>query len=143
MNVQRMLEAKGHEVHTIRPTASVAEAAEMLTAKAIGALVVCQTGDAVIGILSERDIVRGLTRHGADLLSMPVGSIMSTEVRTCAPEDSTSEIMALMTERRIRHLPVLRDRKLDGIISIGDVVKNRIDEVLNESEMLKNYVMGV
>ena len=115
----------------------------MLKEKSIGALVVSQTGDTVNGILSERDIVRGLTRHGADLLSMPVRNIMSTEVRTCEPDDSSSEIMALMTEYRIRHLPVVRDGKLYGIVSIGDVVKNRIDEVMNESEMLKNYVMGI
>ena len=143
MIVQRMLEAKGHAVHTIRPTESVADAAAMLTEKAVGALVVSQTGDTVNGILSERDIVRGLTRHGGELLSLPVRSIMTTEVRTCTPEDSSSEIMALMTEHRIRHLPVLKDRKLCGIISIGDVVKDRIDEVMNESEMLKNYVMGI
>ena len=74
---------------------------------------------------------------------MPVHSIMTRDVRTCTPEDSTSEIMALMTEYRIRHLPVIRDGKLHGIVSIGDVVKNRIDEVLSESEMLKNYVMGI
>ena len=143
MIVQRMLEAKGHEVHTIRPTESVADAAAMLTEKAVGALVVSQTGDTVNGILSERDIVRGLTRHGGEVLSLPVRSIMTTAVRTCVPEDSSSEIMALMTEHRIRHLPVLKDRKLCGIISIGDVVKDRIDEVMNESEALKNYVMGI
>ena len=143
MNVQRMLDGKGHDVHTIRPNETVANAAAALTEKAIGALVVSQTGDGVTGILSERDIVRGLITHGADLLTMPVRSIMSTEVRTCAPDDSSSEIMALMTERRIRHLPVMKDGRLHGIISIGDVVKNRIDEVVNESEMLKNYVMGI
>ena len=143
MNVQQMLDAKGHDVLTIDPSASVASAAGILTEKGVGALVVSEGGDTVVGILSERDIVRGISQKGPELLAAPVRRIMSANVRTCTPEDSNSEAMALMTEFRIRHLPVIKEQKLYGIISIGDVVKNRLDELMSESEVLRNYVMGI
>lgn len=143
MNVERMLDEKGRDVLTILPSATVADAVAILTGNRIGALVVSADGTSIAGILSERDIVHGLKSRGAALLGTPVAEIMSTEVRSCAPEDTSREVMALMTEFRFRHLPVVSGGKLCGIISIGDVVKNRLDEILNESELLKNYVMGI
>jgi CBS domain-containing protein len=143
MNVERMLEEKGRDVRTILPSATVADAVDILTDNRIGALVVSADGVSIAGILSERDIVHGLNSRGAALLGTPVAEIMTTEVRSCTPEDESREVMALMTEFRFRHLPVVSDGKLCGIISIGDVVKSRLDEILNESELLKNYVMGI
>lgn len=143
MNVERMLERKGRDVLTVLPSATVAEAIGLLTEKRIGALVVSSDGASIAGILSERDIVHGLRSRGADLLALEVAEIMSRDVRCCAPEDTTGEVMAAMTEFRFRHLPVVQDGRLCGIISIGDVVKTRLDELLSESELLRNYVMGI
>lgn len=143
MNVERMLSVKGRDVLTIQPSATVADAADVLTDNRIGALVVSPDGVSVAGILSERDIVHGLTNHGVRLLQMPVADVMTTKVRICTPDDTSGEIMALMTESRFRHLPVMQDGKLCGIISIGDVVKSRLDEILSESEQMRNYIMGV
>ena len=108
--------------------------------RVIGALVV--TGDEVqlLGIISERDIVHGLVERGRDLLDARVGDLMTVDVLTCAPEDRITKLMARMTERRIRHLPVVDDGALCGIVSIGDVVKNRLDEIAAEASALREYV---
>jgi CBS domain-containing protein len=142
MNVEAILKTKGSEVVTIRPEATIAQAADLLRAKRIGAVVVSADGIAADGVLSERDIVRGLAEHGAALLDRQVAQVMTRAVITCAPHDKVADLMGLMTERRIRHLPVLRQGKLAGVISIGDVVKNHLDEIEWERESLKTYIAG-
>jgi len=142
MNVDAILKVKGDAVVTIRPTATIAEAVRLLCEKRIGALVVSANGTEPLGILSERDIVHGLGKEGASLLERRVEDLMTKTVVTCAPQDRVADLMALMTERRIRHIPVLRNGKLAGLISIGDVVKNRLDEIELETTSLKAYVAG-
>lgn len=142
MNVDGILKAKGDAVVTIAPTATIGEAVTLLCQKRIGALVVSASGAEPQGILSERDIVHGLGRQGAALLGSRVEQFMTKTVVTCAPQDRVADLMALMTERRIRHIPVLRNGRLAGIVSIGDVVKNRLDEIELETTSLKAYVAG-
>jgi CBS domain-containing protein len=144
MNVESILRSKGRSVATIRPEASIAAAVELLHVRGIGALVV-NAGEAegeVAGILSERDIVRALAAHGAGLLAQNVAAIMTRTVATCAPEDSVAELMAEMTARRIRHFPVVRDGMLCGIVSIGDLVKSRLDEIEDEARSLRSFIVG-
>lgn len=140
MRIANLLDAKGTSVLTVRRDATVAEAVAALCANRVGALVVSGDGEHIEGIVSERDVVRRLNDlHGA-LVNEPVTSIMSAEVRTCAPEDDTESLMATMTEHRIRHVPVLRDGVLCGIVSIGDVVKARIDELQKDRDELVDYI---
>jgi CBS domain-containing protein len=140
MNVEAILRSKGRQVATIAPEATIAAAVQQMTSRGIGALIVSSDGAEVEGIVSERDIVRGLTEHGADLLARSVADLMTRRVYNCAPEDSVADLMAQMTDRRIRHLPVMRDGRLCGIISIGDVVKNRLDEVEFEASSLRSFI---
>ncbi len=142
MNVETILRNKGNWVATIRPDATVAEAVDMLNRERIGALVVSDDGEAVDGILSERDIVIALGGQAEDLLSRPVGDIMTRTVITCDPTDSVGELMAEMTNRRIRHFPVVADGKLRGIVSIGDLVKSRLDEVEFEANSMRSFIAG-
>ena len=141
MNVQSILGVKGADVATVGQGASLADAAAQLRDRGIGALVVSDDGVHIDGILSERDIVRALAAHGAGALGRTVGSVMSTDVVTCACEDSVHALMASMTERRIRHLPVVDPaQELAGIISIGDVVKARLGELEHENQALFEYI---
>jgi CBS domain-containing protein len=141
MNVQSILGVKGADVATVSQGASLADAAAQLRDRGIGALVVSDDGVHIDGILSERDIVRALAAHGAGALGRTVGSVMSTDVVTCACEDSVHALMASMTERRIRHLPVVDPaQELAGIISIGDVVKARLGELEHENQALFEYI---
>src|SRR6188472_351980 len=127
MNVQSILTAKGTEVATVPPDSSLAQAAADLRDRGIGALVVSSDGRTILGILSERDVVRAIAAHGASALGRTVASAMSANVVTCAAGDSIESLMASMTERRIRHLPVVgAGGSLGGIVSIGDVVKLRL-----------------
>jgi len=142
MNVETILKAKGSAVVTIVPSATIAEAVALLARKRIGALVVSIDGREPLGILSERDIVQGLGARGASLLERNVDEVMTRSVITCSPHDRLADLMALMTERRIRHLPVLNGGRLAGLVSIGDVVKNRLDEMEWESSSLKTYIAG-
>jgi CBS domain-containing protein len=142
MNVETILRDKGDWVATIRPDATIAAAVEMLNRERIGALVVSDDGTEVAGVLSERDVVRALGLHGEDLLSRPVEEIMTRNVITCQPADTVGELMSEMTNRRIRHLPVVADGRLRGIVSIGDVVKNRLDEVEFEASSLRSFIAG-
>jgi CBS domain-containing protein len=103
---------------------------------------VSEDGTGVDGILSERDIVRSLAEHGTALLSLPVEDLMTRRVITCGPEDTVEELMSLMTERRIRHLPVLDGGRLCGLVSIGDIVKNRLEEVEYEATSLRSFIAG-
>jgi CBS domain-containing protein len=142
MNVETILRDKGDWVATIRPDATIAAAIDMLNGERVGALVVSEDGEEVAGVLSERDIVRALGRHGEDLLSRAVEDIMTRDVITCEPGDTVGELMSEMTNRRIRHLPVVVEGRLRGIVSIGDVVKNRLDEVEFEASSLRSFIAG-
>ena len=142
MNVETILRDKGRDVTTIAPDASIGEAVALLRRVGIGALVVSRDDIAVDGILSERDIVHGLADRGAGLLDFKVEQLMTRRVFTCTPRDSVGDLMSMMTERRIRHIPVLRDGALVGIISIGDVVKHRLDEMEYETSSLRSFIAG-
>ena len=141
MNVETILRNKGNWVATIRPDATVAAAVDLLNRERIGAIVVSEDG-AVDGILSERDIVIALAEDGGDLLSRPVGAIMTRTVITCDPSATVGELMAEMTNRRIRHFPVVADGRLCGIVSIGDLVKSRLDEIEFEASSLRSFIAG-
>jgi CBS domain-containing protein len=143
MNVQSILAAKGTAVATIRSDATLNDAVAALRDHGVGALVVSDDGASIIGILSERDVVRSLAAHGAACLTTAVGAAMSSNVITCQPADTIDRLMVMMTDRRIRHLPVLEsDGSIAGIISIGDVVKFRVGELESENENLHNYIQG-
>lgn len=140
MTVRAILNDKGHDVETVAPDATLAEAASTLAEKRIGALVVTRGDRRIAGILSERDIVRAIGQHGADALTMRVDQAMTAKVSTCRETHSVNEVMEIMTKMRFRHLPVEKDGKLDGIISIGDVVKRRIEEVMREADEIRTYI---
>src|SRR5271169_3149249 len=142
MNVEAILRGKGRAVATIRPDQTIAAALAALRDRNIGALVVSEDGERVDGIISERDIVHGLADHGTALLSSGVAEVMTRRVETCAPSDSVADLMARMTNRRIRHLPVVHDDRLVGIVSIGDLVKNRLDEIEFEARSLRSFIAG-
>lgn len=140
MRVAQILKAKGHKVVTTRLDVTIAELVRTLTLERIGAAVVTGDEGTVVGIISERDIVHGLSERGADLLNMRVEELMTRTVVTCRPEQSLEDIMREMTSSRIRHLPVLQDGEMVGIVSIGDVVKNRLEELEKESGALRDYI---
>ena len=134
-----VLRNKGGAVVTIRPDATVTELLAGLAGHNIGAMVV--VGDSgVAGIVSERDVVRQLHAHGASVLAQPVEEIMTSVVSTCSKGDTLDSLTRLMTENRVRHVPVLEDGKLIGIVSIGDVVKTRMEELESEHEQLQSYI---
>lgn len=142
MNVKAILAARkrGGDIIGIEPTATLAAAAKLLAKHRIGALVIRGAGGRLAGILSERDIVRAVAEQGAGALDLPVGQAMTRDVETCSEDDSCASIMERMTAGRFRHVPVLRDGKLTGLISIGDVVKHRVDEIESESEAMRDYI---
>lgn len=140
MQVTHILAAKGDRVATIGAGATVAEALDELRRWNVGALVVSPDGARVEGIVSERDVVRALAGEGAAVLARRVGDLARTEVVTCGPGTSAAELMATMTERRIRHVPVVDGGRLAGIVSIGDVVKSRVDELQSERDQLSDYI---
>ena len=139
MRVDQILDAKGRAVATVAPDATVADAVAALADQNVGALVVSTDGSTVEGIVSERDIVRGLA-HGADVLQRTVGELMATDVSTCQGRSDIEELMGTMTAGRFRHVPVVDQGGLCGIISIGDVVKARIDELATETQQLVGYI---
>ncbi len=140
MNVETILAGKGRDVLTIAPDAVIADAVKLLETHGVGAAVVSADGKTVNGILSERDIIRGLAEHGNALLERRVDELMTRDVKTCAGRDTDREILALMTERRFRHVPVVEDGVLTGIVSIGDVVKSRLDGIASEAEAMRDYI---
>lgn len=140
MQIAKLLVAKGPSVATISPDASILQAAQAMTARSIGALVVSIDDTTILGIISERDVVRAVSDSGASVLDAPVRSVMSNQVRTCGPDDLVDSLMATMTDHRIRHLPVLSDGKLSGIVSIGDLVKARMDELEYDRKVLEHYI---
>ena len=140
MRARQILDRKGSEVATVTPDTTVREAVAELARHNVGALVVSPDGREVVGIMSERDVVRRLGTDGALVLDRPVEAIMKRGVRTCSPDESTDELMGTMTEGRFRHVPVVEDGALVGIVSIGDVVKVRIDELDHERQQLAGYI---
>ena len=142
MSVAHILKTKGRNVVTVMPNATVADVTDALARHKIGAVIVSRGDGKIDGIVSERDIVRSLAEKGAGALTTPASDIMTRTVKTCQDHDSESELMALMTENRIRHLPVVSDGRLSGMISIGDVVKFRIEAIEREAAEMKAYIAG-
>jgi CBS domain-containing protein len=142
MAVSHILSVKGRNVFTVRAHETVESVVKILGEKRIGAIVVTDDQGHIKGIVSERDVVRHIASEGASVLKKAASTIMTANVHTCEDGDSEQELMALMTARRIRHLPVVRNGKLDGMISIGDVVKFRIEAIEREAEDMKAYIAG-
>jgi CBS domain-containing protein len=139
MTVAAILNQKGRDVVTADRTASLADIVAVLAEKRIGAVLVAE-GEAIRGIISERDIVRALAKHGPEGLAKRAEECMTTRVVTCAPEDTINDLMQKMTSGRFRHVPVVEHGKLAGIVSIGDVVKERIQEVEREADQIREYI---
>jgi CBS domain-containing protein len=142
LRVSMILDRKGTDVHTIRADAMLLAAADALREHNIGALVVSADGASVDGIVSERDVVRHLARYGTGAVKRTVADVMTSDVTTCEMETTVDELSALMTQRRIRHVPVVQDQRLVGIVSIGDVLKARLDELEVRNSTLEEYVTG-
>src|SRR5271165_1610468 len=142
MTIAAILKHKGHEVADVAPTATIADVTKSLAERRIGAVLVRDAAHQVLGIVSERDIVAALAQHGARTLAMTATQLMTTTLKTAAPETTVAEAMAMMTEGRFRHLPVLQHGKLVGLVSIGDIVKARIMQQESEVDSLKAYVSG-
>jgi CBS domain-containing protein len=142
MKVADILSAKGSRVVTVLPGETIANLANRLQIEQVGAMVVSRDGVTVEGMISERDIVAGLAEHGAALPGMTVSSLMARAVTTCSPDDSIADISRTMTRRRVRHLPVVRGGRLVGIVSLGDVVKHRLDEMEMEANVLRDYAIA-
>jgi len=140
MQVENILQSKGRAVHTLPTGASIAEAVEMLNTRRIGAIVVTTADGKVAGILSERDVVRHLGKDWSSLSSRPVSEVMTKDVVTMSRRATIAEVMERMTERRIRHLPIVDNGELVGIVSIGDVVKRRIEDVEREADEIRAYI---
>ena len=140
MTVKAILSAKGGEVVTIEPTAKLAAAARVLAARKIGALVVTGPDRRIVGIVSERDIVHELAAHGAQSLDLPLTDVMTREVVTCRASDTVNSVMERMTAGKFRHLPVVEQGRLAGIVSIGDVVKHRLQDMEREQSAMRDYI---
>ena len=144
MNVKAILAAKqrnlGGDIISIEPTADLAAAAKCLASHHIGAVLIRGAGGRLVGILSERDIVRALAKHGAAALDLPVGQVMTRDVETCGEEDTVAHLMERMTAGKFRHVPVMKNGELIGVISIGDVVKERVEQFERESQALQEYI---
>ena len=142
MHVKNILSAKGSNVISIEPTATLETAVRTLTENKIGALLVLGPDRRVIGILSERDIVRVLAQHGASVLAQPLSQVMTRKVVTCSPAETIGVIMERMTAGKFRHVPVIEQEQIVGIVSIGDVVKYRLQEMEHESAALRDYIQS-
>jgi CBS domain-containing protein len=142
MRISDVLRVKGGQVVTVTPDMDVRQLLTVLTEHRIGAAVVSHDGTSVDGIASERDIVRALAERGATVMAEPITAIYTADVHLVTPETPLEEVLRVMTEHRVRHLPVVADGALRGIVSIGDVVKNRIDELESERAALTNYITG-
>jgi CBS domain-containing protein len=140
MTVKAILTTKGTEVFTIEPNTNVAAAVKILAERRIGALVVTGPDRRVVGIVSERDIVKELGARGPAVLELPLTDVMTRKVRTCSPSDTISSIMEQMTDGKFRHVPVVEQGRLAGLISIGDVVKHRLEEMEREQAALRDYI---
>ncbi len=141
MKVEDILRTKGARVVTVGADERIADAAKLLMRERIGAIVVCDPQQRPRAVLSERDIVHGLSTHGAEVLHMPIDALMHVDVVTCSLQDSLLKVMAMMTDRRVRHLPVTdKDGRLCGIVSVGDAVKGRMEEIEAEASALRDYI---
>jgi CBS domain-containing protein len=140
MTIARILADKGRNVVTATPHLNLREAADILSRNRIGAVVVCEDGGPVLGILSERDIVRAVSSGGAEALKDPISGHMTTKVISSTEDESIEHAMTVMTQSRIRHLPVVRDGRLAGVVSIGDVVKIRLESIETEHRALREYI---
>ncbi|MCP4314822.1 MAG: CBS domain-containing protein [Hyphomicrobiales bacterium] len=140
MTVKAILDQKGRDVVTVGPDITVADAGKQLSTHKIGAIVVVDQSDRICGILSERDIVRALAENGPAILDNKVSTVMTSKVKVCEESFSVNQLMEMMTEGRFRHLPVETDGKIGGIVSIGDVVRMRIEQVEREAEEIKAYI---
>ena len=140
MLVRHVLEMKGAVVATVPTDATLTDVARLLAEHGVGALVVSDDGETIAGIVSERDLARAIARQGADALGTPVTEAMTSKVQTCRPDATIDSLMETMTSGRFRHLPVTVDERLVGIVSIGDVVKNRLAELQTESQVLHDYL---
>ena len=138
MKVEGILKGKGHEVQTVGPDTAVVLAVDRLSSMQIGALVVSGDGKRVDGVISERDVVRGLAHHGQRLLDMKVSEVMARHVPVCSPDDPIQEVMAQMTRTRNRHIPVVQGGQLYGLVSIGDLLKNRLEELELQTNVLRD-----
>jgi CBS domain-containing protein len=141
MQIERILRLKGQDVATVTPTSLVADAARALAQRGVGALVVSSDGDHIEGIISERDITHAVGLQGSTVLDRRVDELMTRDVTTCSRHDTVDHLAEVMTTRRVRHLPVVEDGRLAGIVSIGDVVKHRLDELQIETQTLHEYIV--
>jgi CBS domain-containing protein len=139
MSVEKILETKGRNVFTVRPDHSISEAAQLMAAKKVGVAIVTDSKGQIAGVLSERDIVGGITQFGKGVVDMPVRNLMTTLVATCSPGDTVKKIMEVMNDRRIRHLPVVDGGDLVGIVSIGAAVNFRLKEAQLEMGVLRDF----
>lgn len=142
MTIEAILRSKGQDVFTLRPESTVGDAANLLAAKRIGAVVVSDSKGKILGMLSERDIVRGMSQFGKSAYDMPVRNLMSSPVTTCSPKDSVKKMTGLMNAKRFRHLPVVENDELIGIVSIGDLVNSRISAAEMEMGVLKDIAFA-
>jgi CBS domain-containing protein len=140
MTVRAILDTKGHQIESVQPGATLSAAVKILGEKKIGAVLVLNMAERIEGILSERDIVRVLSERGAAVLDEPISNVMTRKVVSCRPSDTVGAIMEMMTLGKFRHLPVVDDGKVVGLISIGDVVKWRVQEYEREQEALREYI---
>jgi CBS domain-containing protein len=138
MKVEGILKAKGHDVETVGPDTAVVLAVDRLSSMQIGALVVSVDGRKVEGVVSERDVVRGLAKHGGRMLDLKVSDVMERHVPVCSPDDPIGDVMAQMTRTRNRHIPVVHNRQLYGLVSIGDLLKNRLEELELQTNVLRD-----
>lgn len=142
MTVAAILDHKGHEIVSTRPDDTLQVISQLLAQHRIGAVLVRDAAGSVLGILSERDIVRAVAAHGAQALGMTASAVMTRDIVYGCPSDTVDKVLATMTDRRIRHLPVMHEGKLIGFVSIGDVVKRRIQDVQEEADQLRAFVAG-
>ena len=142
MIVKNILAGKRGNVVTIAPTADLTAAVKLLAERRIGAVVILGANHRIVGILSERDIVRTLAERGPTALSEPVGQVMTRDVKTCSEADTIEDLMGRMTMGKFRHMPVVEQEKLIGIVSIGDVVKNRVEEIDQEAKAMRDYIQS-
>ncbi|GAA4533936.1 CBS domain-containing protein [Chelativorans composti] len=140
MTVKAILDEKGYDVVTVAPEQTLADAARKLSEHGIGAVVIADADRRIHGILSERDIVRALASEGVEAMEKPISAFMTSAVQVCSESSTVNEVMRVMTNGRFRHLPVARDGRLIGIVSIGDVVKRRLEEVEREAEEIRTYI---
>ena len=142
MKVAEILKSKGTKVVTMRPGSTIDTVVHRMRLERIGAVIISPDGKSILGVLSERDILHALAEHGADLLRLKAEDLMTREVVTCSREDALQSVMVKMTQRRIRHLPVVEEGQLVGIVSIGDAVKSRLEEVELEASVLRDSYLA-